>query len=400
MPITLICNNKCKQLQLFLPAFALASFLMLYECNIQLWVRMSMGAHPISYECILPSLPRSVSMYKNILTLIERVGVLLVETSARTFRLRMNLPTIFTNHFVSTLVPKFASVGFDGDTKRVYGDSSLDILSVHDQTKELLFQYLIRSVQFLVLFLSSPITQIMSFLKLYSNNIIFSEAESMKKYKKSIECDPLAPYTIVEKVKSNDYTIVQREESASGPSSSIHVMRVLGAFFYAYELLHKAFNVAITDDSILDPVATDIIELKAPILSAAARILIWIDGVTHDRHRLKPEWLLPTVMDANLLSFYGSYLIRKEVKVNVKSEDLNKRRKSGKPSIRSTVMTKFYEVLGVGPFSPGYRTVPREEIHTAFINYDYSSIEKAVCKSYVSEGKFPFQTHVPTRAVS
>jgi hypothetical protein len=394
-PISLLCSNKKSRLQPFLSAFALASFLMLYECSAQLWVRMSMGAHPISYECTLPLTPRPVGIYKNILMLIERVGVLLIETSTKTFRFRMNLPTIFTNHFVSTLVPKFASVGFDQRAEKMFGDKSLDILSVHDRTKEYVFHYLILSTQFLVLFLMSPATRIMSFLKIFSNNIIFPEADSMAKYKKSIEMDPLAPLEIIEKVKSNDYAIKELEEHPSNASSSLRVMRVLGSFLYAYELVHNAFGVTVTDESIFDPIASEIEELKKPLLSAAARVLIWLDGVTFDRHRLSPEWLLPTVLDANLISYYGSVLIRKEIKVNVVSDVPKK--SSHKRARRSYVISKFYEVLGVGPFSPGYRTVPREPVHGYFVDCNYNAIEKAVSKTFRSESKFGFVTRVPIR---
>jgi len=394
-PISLLCSNKKSRLQPFLPAFALASFLMLYECSAQLWVRMSMGAHPISYECTLPSSPRSTGAYKNILALIEWAGVLLIETSTKTFRFRMNLPTIFANHFVSTLVPKFASVGFDQRAEKMFGNDSLNILSVHDRTKEYVFQYLILSTQFLVLFLMSPAVRIMSFLKIFSNNIIFAEADTMAKYKKSIESDPLAPLEIIEKVKSNDYTIKQLEEHPSNPSSSLRVMRVLGAFLYAYELIHNSFNVTVTDESIFDPLAVEIEELKVPILSAAARVLIWLDGVTFDRHRLSPEWLLPTVLDANLLSLYGSLLIKKEIKVNVKSNVPAKSKRNR--STRSVVVSKFYEVRGVGPFSPGYRMVPREPIHGYFADCNYSAIEKAVTKTFVGGPEFGFVARVPIR---
>jgi hypothetical protein len=395
-PISLLCSNRRSGLQPFLPAFALASFLMLYECSVQLWVRMSMGAHPISYESTLPLTPRPSGIYKNILSLVDRVGVLLVETSTKTFRFRMNLPTIFTNHFVSILVPKFASVGFDSRAEKMWGDSSLSFLSVHDRTREYVFHYLLLSVQFLVLFLMSPVTQIMSFLKLYSNNIMFAEAESMKKYKKSIELDPDAPLDILERVKSNDYTIKQQEDHPSDAASSLRVMRVLGAFLYAYELVHNVFCVTVTDESIFDPIASEIEELKAPILSAAARILIWLDGVTFDRHRLKPEWLLPTVLDANLISFYGSTMLKKEVKVNVKTP-VARKPKRGAPITRSVVVSKFYEVLGVGPFSPGYRTVPREDIHSMFVDLNYKKIENTVCKTIMSDGSSPFVTRLSVR---
>jgi hypothetical protein len=338
--------------------------LVVYEVDIRLWVRMVLKNHPLPdwRASLAATVPQS--SYDIIRKLLDIAALLSKDLSSKTFNYRMNLPTIC----VKAIIRYFSNCMRNPHAtflKRSFSET---------------FEFIAKNSEFAVLLLLSPPFKVFSFLKVFSNNVIFPEADGIKKYERSVSLDPDDPLKAVERWTSNDHSVTVKDPRSISADAALRNLKVLAALLYAFECLCSAFsvtteyceeNLALLDDISIIP------EFRKLLISAAGRLLFMYDGITYDRPRIDP--LRSLIAGGVHLNLYDIFGVTRSKNITM---DKGKR--------------KLEEFKALGTFSPSYRNIPRSENINLLLSFDLDKIAQIVCKTVVGANNM-FITRLPSR---